>query len=215
MKYYRLLKRIFIVLAVIGLFSGCAAEEQPTDVTDEEIAFTRDDLCLYSEREEGVAYPVVWIGMDKNEYDPQNEYIKCFGENDIKWREAVTSEKTPTQCIKFINYSGGIRKGMETVKGIYSTGMYFNEEHPSSAGEDVIKAYGLDPEKETIYSDKADEKNYTITLYFAKDEDNKLIRLVSTEDDPINTADEEVRFILRFLVTDGHVSNIQMMENHS
>lgn len=208
-----MLKKIMAALLLLAAV-GCAGEPaaQAENTADEEIVFTRDDLCLYSESDDGVYYPIVWLGMDIREADGLGEYEDCFGENDLTYRPAVSADGEQTECVKFINYNGGTRRGLSTIKGIYSTGLYLDPENPSSRGEEIVKRYGLDPEKELIYSDRTDDENYSITLNFGTNDDGEFVRFVSTADEPVNTGDEKVKYMLKFLVVDGYVSDIQMIE---
>ena len=81
----------------------------------------------------------------------------------------------------------------------------------NSTADDVIEAYGLDPENESIYIGNPEDDNYTIALYFDIDNHNNVMRIVSPSGTDLNNIDDlHADYFLKFMVTQDEVSGIQM-----
>lgn len=206
-----MLKKIFAAAALVLLTACGGTEKTAEEAAELPVTFTSEDLCLYSEQQDGEAQPIIWLGMDKSDIDEKNEYMRCFSESDIAYEPAVNEDGAETEAVKYINYKGGIHKGVLTAKGIYSTGAYPDAEKPSSTAEDLIKAYGIDIENDDAVNNKIDDANYSISLYFKAEEDGSLTRIVPSQGENIVEGDVRVEYVIRFLITDNYVTNIQLM----
>lgn len=221
------MKKLFILgVAVLSLSlsacNGVPVEDGNTNVESAEsteVTFSQQDFCLYSEPDEtGANALVAWLGMteDKQQGELYEEYYPAFGgESGIQSAEGTDSQGNTVSVVNFLNFIGGTDKCVETVKGIRTYGFEHRDEDIISTAKDVIANYGLDPQKENIYSDYTDDDNCTISMYFSIDKDKNVTRVISPLDKDISDiADVEAEYFIRFPIVNGYVCGVQMYRSN-
>lgn len=226
------MKKTLCLLLTLVLLCGCSTAEEGTQsesgttttassdtAESSEPEFTQDDFVLFAmDNSSESTYPVVWLGMTKDmEDDNAAAYPEYFeGINDISynlqpvWDDEGNDTGERVEYISLISYLGS-RDYLETIKGIRTSGLYDTASKPNSTADEVIEAYGLDPDNESIYLGSPEDDNYTIVLYFDIDNHNNVMRIVSPSDtDLSNIEDIQADYFLKFMITDGEVSGIQM-----
>ncbi len=203
------MKKFIFLIAAILLFTGCAADSLKTDnnqVADNspEEKFTEGDFTIYGEN--GV--PFVNLAMDKETAEKRLESFKDdVGTFDIKYGEHIITypdkDAEKEELINYISYLGP-RVAVYTSKGIYTTGIY-GDNDKCSTDADVIKAYGIDIENESYITHKTDDKNYFINLYYNNDE-----RVIMAKDTDLSSV--EAQKLIRFTIKDGVVRNIEFYQ---
>jgi hypothetical protein len=217
------------------LLSGCSK-----DTAQQEVDFAQDDFAFYmGDVENSLGGLVMGIGTAEEElmYDNDNTpYLDGVEYSTKKVYSTLSDETEPAamhDIIYYMSYRGG-RMPVTTVKGITTTGYeYANNDNCSKAG-DVLKAYGIDSKNEEYIADKTDEDNYNIVLHFNKDttidenemteletdengtfiqpEEKKIItRVVSPTGTDLSSVD--CRYTLRFMIRDGYVHGIDILDN--
>ena len=225
------MKKALCLLLSLVCLSGCTASEggSSTQTTEEstatetaentEVEFTQDDFVLLAyDNDTEKTYPVIWLGMTKDLVDENAaDYSGYFeGINDISynlqpvWDDDGNDTGEKIEYVSLISYLGS-REYLETIKGIRTSGLYGTASKPNSTADEVIEAYGLDPDNESIYIGDPEDDNYTIALYFDIDNHNNVMRIVSpsgTDLSDINTLHAD--YFLKFMITQNEVSGIQM-----
>lgn len=225
------MKKTLCLLLSLMCLCGCAASEEGNDAqttedgtvtegTDStEVEFTQDDFVLLAHNNDtDETYPVVWLGMTKDLVDTNaSDYSEYFeGINDISynlqpvWDDEGNETGEEIEYVSLISYLGS-REYLETIKGIHTSGLYDTASEPNSTADDVIEAYGLNPENESIYIGNSEDDNYTIALYFDIDNHNNVMRIVSPSGTDLSNMDNiHADYFLKFMITQDEVSGIQM-----
>lgn len=218
------MKKLICLLMTICCLCGCNNVNQQTPENTEataeqkeDITYTRDDFTLYTNTDSG-KMPVVWLGMTED-YVNENKtaYREFFeGLESLSFNtQNVYENEQPTEdtvnYIGFFSYMGS-REYLETQKGIRTSGFYDTASKPNSTAEEVIKAYDLKPEEESIYIGDATEDNYTIALYFDIDSENQVKRIILPEGSDISDISmvENADYFIKFMITQNQVTGIQM-----
>ncbi len=222
-------KAISILLSAI-LLCGCtpqqdnsvqsaeSATESTADNTDSEDAeFSRDDFVLFADNN-GEQDAVIWLGMERELAEESSaEFAEYFeGIDSISYNEQEETEDGKptgrvTEYVSLVSYTGS-RNYLETVKGIRTAGLYDTAAKPNSTADEVISAYKLNPENESIYIGDPEGDNYTIALYFDIDSDSNVERIISpvgADISDLNSVDG-ADYFLKFLITQDEVTGIQM-----
>lgn len=204
------MKKFIFLLAAVFIFAGCAADspKEADNAAPEALApeekFTDGDFTMYGEN--GV--PFVSLAANKEDVEKRLESFKNeVGSFDVKYKEhIITYPDKDAEKEELVNYIGyfGPRVPVFTSKGISTTGLYGDAELCSSDA-DVIKAYGIDAENESYITNKTDDKNYFINIYYNGEE-----RLTFPKDADIQMA--EAQKLIRFTINDGIVRNIEFYQ---
>lgn len=227
------MKKIFCILFSVLVLCGCRSsaerEIEPISEAATEISsgnesesnytveFSRDDFVLFADKDK-TKDAVIWLGMEKSYvYESMENFADYFeGIDTISYNtqaEFVDGESTDKQIeyTSLISYTGS-REYLETEKGIRTAGLYDTASKPNSTAEEVINAYGLDPENEGIYIGDPTETNYTIALYFDIDNHNNVKRITSAKDSDIGDIARVsgADYFIKFMITEGQVTGIQM-----
>lgn len=223
------MKKLICITLSLLILSGCTStmQDSQTETTtaettaavadsSEESEFTRDDFVLFcrgSQEKEAV----IWLGMTKEyveEYTQKYpEYYQGFNDIEYETENEIEDNKKTENTIDYISLISyiGSSEYIETSKGIRTSGLDNVSSTPNSTADEVIKAYGLNPENENIYIGNSNEDNYTIAIYFNIDENNNVTRITVPRDTD-NSSLEAVNadFFIKFMITQNEVSGLQM-----
>jgi hypothetical protein len=221
-------KYLCICLALFSL-TACAQTEDKSDVSinleqteatttevdgesDEKPEYSRDDFLLYSPDGEAVVY----LGMIKSEAEAQEKaFPEYFSSMNITYNtqnviedDGTVSDET-VDYISLIDYQGS-SEYLENEKGIRVG--YDGASKPSSTAEEVIAAYRLDPENESIYIGNPEDDMYTIALYFSIGSSNNVNRIISAKDADISDIENVsgADYFIKFMIVEDKVEGIQM-----
>lgn len=205
------MKRFMFLIVAMLMFTGCGAGSTNTDnsaATEDSLSpeekFTDGDFTIYGEN--GV--PFVNLAMTKEDAEKRLKSFKDeVGTFDIKYGEHIVpdpkEDATKEELVNYIGYIGP-RVPVYTSKGVSTTGIY-GENEGCSTDADVIEAYGIDTETESYITNKTDDKNYYINLYYNDDE-----RVITPKDTELSSV--EAQKLIRFTIKDGVVKNIEFYQ---
>ena len=235
------MKKLLFLIIFTLCFTACGKKvEQGEDggitasiETEEgEILFSQNDFGFYypfEEKENGGSV-IMGLGMAESSLgkgQTAQAYMEGF-RYETKKESVYTSlgdgsEPKEEELIYYISYMGGT-KPVYTYKNISTTGFLSTEDTNCSKAEDVIKAYGIDTEKEEYKEDVKDENNYNIVLLFNRnvtsnaveeDGENNLARVNKAVTRKITQKGESINqqgiyAKMRFAVKDGYVHGIDI-----
>lgn len=226
------MKKYICILLAMCFLSGCAAagdttgaDTEPTTEAEaaaetpqeEEDEFTRDDFMLYADNE-GLNRPIVWLGMRKELVDENisayPDYFEGIDSISYDTEPEIVDGKAgegEVEYVSLISYTGSLEY-VETKKGIRTSGLYEGASKPNSTAAEVIEAYGLDPDNESIYIGDPSGDNYTVALYFNIDNNNRVKRMISSKGADISdiAGIPGADYFIKFMITSDEVTGIQM-----
>jgi hypothetical protein len=219
-KYLCICLALFSLTACAQSESGISVDLEQTEATtsevdaksDEKPEYSRDDFLLYSPDGDAVVY----LGMIKSEVKANEKlFPEYFSSLNLQYNTQNVIEDDNTisdntvDYISLIDYQGS-SEYLETEKGIRTA--YDGASKPNSTAEDVISAYKLDPENESIYIGNPDDDMYTIALYFSIGSSYNVNRIISAKNADVsdianvNGAD----YFIKFMIINDEVTGIQM-----
>lgn len=246
-------KLLCVVLAGIFL-TGCATSSKTSknddtteitssevssnsaDVSQMDVTYSKDDFAFYTSPDKDGNSSVI-IGLEQDE-----DKIAFNDENIVKYLSAMNydvkdkvmkfaEDKVPTEhtVVNYVRYDGG-NFPVVNVKGISTTGVYGEGNEYCSTAEDVLVAYDINRKQQEEYiTNKQDDKNYVIQLYFRKtevpleqteivtDEKGQRVQqlvykynriIVEKGKDLLNVP--EANYSMKFIIRDGYVKGIDL-----
>lgn len=167
------MKKIFLIITVIVLSIMVCACEKKEDVVDssEEVTFSGDDLAVFSTQSMGKLIANLYMNEADIPYGDE-EVGNALNSFNIGLAD-VNGEKN----INYLYFYGN-EIPVQTVKGIYTTGIDFLDEELCSDEADVIKNYGLNTDEEEIYFKTSENSDSSfIAVYFNVDKDGNVVRV--------------------------------------
>lgn len=221
-------KTACIILSMLAL-CGCGQttqQAQTTETTTEQAMentvendseYSRDDFVLFAE-DNGEQEAVIWLGMEKGVAEENSslfseyyEGIDTISYNTQQELEEGQPNGNTVDYVSLISYTGS-RNYLTTQKGIRTAGLYDTATKPNSNAKDVIKAYGVDIDNESVYVGDEQSDAYTIVLYFNIDNHNKVIRVKPEKgtdvSDIANVSGAD--YFIKFLIVQDEVTGIQL-----
>lgn len=183
--------------------------KEAVDIDNPESVFTDGDFALYAEN----GLSIVSLGMDKELAEERFESFSEYqGEFEVKYYDELVqnpekqTESMTKSTVRYISYRGYVNP-IYTSKGVYTTGKD-GVDGKNSPVEKVIEGYGIDTANESYITAQNSESNYCIELLY--DENDQ--RIISPKGTDLSTV--EAKKVIRFLINDNFVKNVDIYEKH-
>lgn len=221
------MKKILVLLLALSMLCACGKKEETdvkieansdlVEIVEQETSFSMDDFAFYDEN----GALIMALEQPESVVDLTNErFREYYSLFDVGFREYIpknkldVAESTMPNIISMLNYKGNTKIAM-TCRGIATAGYTNPLGLEVSSEKDIINAYGLKPEEESIYSNILDEKRHTIILFFKRNEDGTIERLVYDKDCRLEEVYGGYNYCLQFIIEDEKVMGILMNSVYS
>ncbi len=221
-------KLLCLFMLSVLVLSGCSKNTAgvPEDTGEEGIVngatnpgeYTTNDFVLFTLDDNN--YPsmaVAALGVDPATVEYNDEKAEEASKGVVMDSGTVPDttelgEVIERPVINHFSYQGG-RIPLTNSKGIVTTGIATTDTDKNcSKADEIIKAYVIDDDNEEYITNKTDDQNYTIDLYFTVANNKGTVeRIITPKGENFEEATRKAGYIMRFFIVNGYVHGIDCM----